>query len=178
MRPFRKIFGVGLSRTGTNSLNTALEVLGLSAVHFPSAFAEVEKHQAATDSPIAAWFEDLDLLFPGSLFILTVRNLDDWLRSVEKYWEAFDQFAGLPPIQRLHQQLYGSERFDRTLYGAAYEIHVAKVRRHFASRPDVLLEMDICGGCGWPPLCAFLEVPVPAEAFPNTYTVGPKTLVS
>jgi hypothetical protein len=173
MRPFRKIFGIGLSRTGTNSLNAALEILGLSAVHFPSALAEVEKYQAATDSPVAAWFEDLDQLFPGSLFILTVRDVDDWLRSVDRYWESFDQFADFPPIVRFHQQLYGAARFDPAVYRAAYEAHVAKVRRHFVSRPEALLEMDICGGCGWPPLCAFLDVPVPAQPFPKTYTTGP-----
>ena len=32
---FNKIFGVGLSKTGTTSLHYALEVLGYNAIHFP-----------------------------------------------------------------------------------------------------------------------------------------------
>ena len=172
MRRFTKVFGIGLSRTATFSLHRALEELGLSAVHFPKTSAEIEHHQAATDTTVASQFELLDLMFPGSVFILTLRSIEDWLRSVERYWDSFEQFSFSQEIMQLHHALYGSARFDRATYRAAYERHCERVRRHFATRPRVLLEIDLCAGAGWAPLCVFLDVPTPARPFPREYVVG------
>ena len=167
MRGFNKIFGIGLSRTGTTSLDKALTVLGITSIHFPQSFAEIESHRAASDTPVAEKFLQLDAVFPGSLFILTTRPLDQWLTSVDRFWTWFHQFAFSPEVSALHERLYGSARFDRALYAQAYERHLEQVRTHFQDRPDDLLEMDICAGQGWEPLCRFLGVPVPVMAFPN-----------
>ena len=66
-----KTFGIGLSRTGTTSLTLALEALGLSVAHFPTTMKQIEEHDAATDTPVAASFQSLDSRFPGSKFIYT-----------------------------------------------------------------------------------------------------------
>ena len=47
-----------------------------------------------------------------------------------------------------------------------YQEYVAEVRRTIA--PERLLAYEVSQG--WAPLCAFLEVPVPDEAFPFTNT--------
>jgi hypothetical protein len=42
-----------------------------------------------------------------------------------------------------------------------------EIRRFFSDKQDQFLEIDICAGAGWEPLCKFLEVPVPSETFPH-----------
>ncbi len=163
-----KIFGVGLSRTGTSTLINALGVLGFSAVHFPTTPGEFEIFDGAADTPVAANFEDLDKRFPHSRFIYTVRDLDSWLSSCRRFWakrqQAFDSSA---LATRLHRRLYDTRVFEEAKFRAAYARHDARVRRYFAERPGDLFEFDICGGQGsWPPLCEFLRVAVPALPFP------------
>ena len=77
-----KIFGIGLSKTGTSSLTEALEILGFSAVHYPTSLHEIEIYGAAADLLVADTFEMLDTTFRGvSLFTLFV-NAPDGLNRV------------------------------------------------------------------------------------------------
>lgn len=161
-----KIFGIGLSRTGTTSLTHALRKLGFSARHFPESLDEVLRYDALTDTPIAAGYRFLDLMFPGAKFILTDRAAEDWLRSCESYWGKF-LVEQTSVHQRLHHGLYRSIRFDREKFRTARQQHLAAVREYFAPRPRDLLELRICEGEGWEPLCAFLERPVPPDPFPH-----------
>ena len=78
-----KIFGIGLSRTGTTSLTLALSELGLHAYHFPRGREVIDSVDAATDTPVAAWYQDLDAAYPDSKFILTLRHRPEWLDSCE-----------------------------------------------------------------------------------------------
>jgi hypothetical protein len=167
MRRFTKVFGIGLSRTGTHSLTDALAYLGLSAIHFPATFADVEAHRAATDTRIADTFELLDRAFPGSLFILTVRDMDDWLRSCECFWAGFGNFVRAPELMKLHERLYGSAHFDAAIYRAAYLRHINRVDDYFVQRRHELLTMNICAGDGWRSLVDFLEVDMPMVPFPS-----------
>ena len=57
-----KIFGIGLSRTGTSTLINALVMLGYSAVHFPHRPSDFYDNDAAADTPVATRFEQLDEL--------------------------------------------------------------------------------------------------------------------
>jgi hypothetical protein len=171
--PVRKVFGIGLSRTGTTSLAAALHRLGYRTVHFPDPgpllvgdFSVFDAVDAATDTPVTALFPLLDQRYPGSRFVLTVREIDGWLESVE------DLFRRRPegeegPVGEIRRLVYGRVTFDRAHFRAACERHVAWVRQYFADRPGDLLEMDIAGGEGWEALCAFLGARVPAGAFPR-----------
>jgi hypothetical protein len=172
MRRFSKVFGIGLSRTGTHSLSRALIQLGLTVVHFPATFAEVEAHDASTDSRVADKLELLDLAFPDSLFILTVRQIEDWLCSCERFWASFRQFADAPDLRVLHDRLYGAADFDRAIYADGYRRYMERVSSHFAKRRGELLEMNICAGDGWPQLAAFLEIPIPPTPFPHDRAPG------
>ncbi len=166
-----KTFGIGLSRTGTTSLTLALEALGLSAVHFPTNMKQVEEHDAATDTSVAASFQFLDSRFPGSKFIYTVRDLPEWLESCRRFWgkRQKSHFAANPFIVNLQRRLYGGIDFDPERFRHAYARHDAQVRGHFAKRPGDLLVVDICGGdTRWEPLCEFLGADVPDIPFPST----------
>ena len=91
-----KIFGVGLSKTGTTSLARALEILGYKTRDYlgvtrysPSDLSSIDlqiidSNDAFTDTPIPSFYRELDTRYPGSKFILTVRDTDDWLQSCKK----------------------------------------------------------------------------------------------
>jgi hypothetical protein len=164
-RSIMKIFGIGLSRTGTTSLTTALAKLGLHAYHFPHTREMIDQVDAATDTPVAAWYRDLDAAYPGSLFVLTLRHIPDWLDSCEALWRSsfqyFDDFTA-----GIHRQLYGREDFDRDAFTAAYARHRDEVFNHFSGRDRDLLVIDICAGEGWERLCPFLGFDIPSTPFP------------
>lgn len=161
-----KIFGIGLSKTGTTSLTKALEILGYSTIHLPDNLDMLEHYDAATDLPIALHYQELDSIYPHSRFILTMRSMNEWLTSMKSH------FDRLPPSYvgeyyvSLRRQAYGSEFFKEGNMREAYMAHEHNVRAYFAHRPDDILVLDICGGEGWDKLCRFLNVPIPAEEFP------------
>lgn len=184
--PHGRIFGLGLSKTGTSSLAEALTILGFPAVHYPwdeTTVAQLERgdcrlhvleeqYRAATDIPIAPFYRGFDQAWPDSRFILTVRDTEPWLRSVEQHWRLLVQWWDSHPRFRqvqefVSQAAYGSVAFDRERFRAAYDAHVAGVLAWFRQRPADLLVLDICGGEGWERLCPFLGVPVPDRPFPH-----------
>ena len=179
-----KILGIGLGRTGTTSLARALEQLGYRAKHCPDFWldeqgelvvspADLRDFEALTDEPLVPIFRDLDRECPGSKFVLTVREMDAWLTSIENNGNALREHrARIPAVPVLHETLYGSAVFDRELYAAAYRRHVRAVEQHFADRPDDLLVMDVCGGDGWEKLCPFLGRPAPDAPFPRLNVFG------
>jgi hypothetical protein len=82
----RNVWGIGLTRTGTRSLNRALETLGYRAVHYPTiSMLFHDALQAATDEPVAATYKYLDFVYPNSLFILTERDEEPWIRSAAEH---------------------------------------------------------------------------------------------
>ncbi|MCI0416751.1 hypothetical protein L0222_28610 [bacterium] len=166
-----KIFGIGLSRSGTSSLTEALRILGYTAIHSPTTLQQIRKHQAATDAVIADNFERLDHFFPGSKYIYTIRSRDAWLDSCEKFWLLMkDQFDNSFLLTELHKHLYGTDRFDRKLFAEAYERHSARVELFFKHRNHdlLILKVDILKD-KWSPLCEFLSRPAPAHEFPRSH---------
>jgi hypothetical protein len=171
-----KVFGLGLSKTGTHSLNRALDDLGIRSIHYPDPglmvagrFEEaLAGYDGATDISVSAFYRELDAAYPGSRFILTVRDLPEWVASVADHRARRD---GLPippgcPKAVLRRMLYTSSRFDETSYVAGYHAHEADVRQYFRGRPGDLLVMNICAGEAWDVLCPFLGVEAPATPFP------------
>ena len=98
-----KIFGIGLSKTGTTSLHVALEILGYSSVHYPVTWEEFDRYDAAHDITVASRFEELDKLYPGSRFILTLRDLNQWLRSCENHFDRFNRNKISPKVREFYR---------------------------------------------------------------------------
>ena len=181
----RKVFGLGLSKTGTSSLAEALDLLGIRTIHYPSDEATfdclregryrlpiLDEYQGAVDIPIAPFYAELDAEYPGSRFVLTVREPEAWLRSVELHWELMmDWWHRYPDFKRFQEFIgalvYGSVEFSRDRFLAAYESHRRDVERYFRGRPGDLLVLDLCGGEGWEQLCPFLGVEIPPIPFPH-----------
>lgn len=188
-----KVFGIGLSRTGTTSLTSALVLLGFRAEHFPcddatrreiSEFVRAPQKflpltilrdlDALTDTPIAITYQGLDHAYPGSKFILTVRDSNSWLQSCEAYWSDFlgAGMANVRPelttyIEMINDTIYGVQDFDAQHFSRAYAQHVAEVHTYFRHRPDDLLVLDLVAGQGWEQLCEFLRLPQPRVKFPH-----------
>lgn len=160
-----KIFGIGLSRTGTLSLTIALRRLGYHAIHTPVSENQIEEAEALTDSPIACRFEELDERFPGSLFVQTMRDVESWLASCRV------RFSRRPPgplFRRIRRDLYGTVMFDEAAFRAAYHRFNERVESYFSARPRALLKLNIFDTPDpWHPLCEFLGKPHPDEPFPH-----------
>jgi len=166
-----KIFGLGLSKTGTTSLHHAFKELGFVSKHFPKVpelftgqFRCLDKYDAACDVSIVPYYPQLDAAYPDSKFILTVRNVDDWLRSMESWWRAERKPSEYMIQVRL--AVYGVHTFHPGRLKYVYERHTADVEQYFAERPGDLLKLNICAGEGWEKLCPFLGKPVRGTNFP------------
>jgi hypothetical protein len=183
-----KIFGIGLNKTGTSTLHEALETLGFRSLHWGGDEASTAVKRAIDDgrpmlddlpgydaysdiTRISRNFERADREYPGSKFILTVRDLDEWLDSRRRHVE-----------QNVAKQADG--RYDGSFVTVDYDAwrheyreHEAKVRAYFSSRPDDLLVFDVAGGDGYEKLCPFLGVPVASRPFPwrNRDAAGART---
>jgi hypothetical protein len=189
-----KVFGLGLSRTGTRSLTAALHVLGFDTVHYPTdqgtldtlvrgdaRFPILEHYDGLTDITVAPYFEDLDRLHPGAKFILTVREDDGWLRSCLNHWTNRSAFEPAPEDgsgaeeHRIHMEIrrflraavYASYEYDEQRFLRAHRRHIEDVKRYFEGRPNDLLVLDISAGEGYERLAPFLGVAPPEQPFPH-----------
>ncbi len=165
-----KVFGIGLSKTGTTSLNDALSLLGIPSIHLPRSIEQVEEYDGATDTPIALAYKELDLKYPGSKFVLTIRESDSWLNSHQAHKKQlakiFDEQIS-KWIQDLETQCYGQWEYDPALWLTAYDRHLQSVLEYFQGRESDLLILNICQGQGWKELCTFLGCSIPNSPFPH-----------
>lgn len=185
MEKSAKVFGIGLSNTGSSSLYSALDTLGYRA----ASFKHMQKFNiyewmsgdfkrdylttfdAVTDLPISTYFRELDARYPGSKFVLTNRDIEPWLQSVER------RFSKNPyPENQFSRDVrlaqYGVISFNEARFRRIHEEHTAAVQDHFRDRPDDLLEINPFGGDEWEPLCKFLGKPIPNQHYPE---LRPKT---
>lgn len=171
-----KIFGIGLGRSGTTSLAHALTVLGYKTLHFPQSMEQIDRHEASDDLTVASRFKELDQKYPGSKFILTVRELDSWVSSC--LWHYQKNWGGLTrpePAKSFCMEsglkIYGAgvgrniQPIDLVTGSAR---HLQDVMLYFRGREKDLLVLDIVGGDGWERLCKFLDKPTPNSPFPNS----------
>jgi hypothetical protein len=179
----RKVFCVGLNKTGTSSLGRAFQMLGLVPIAAPSnrdpaaaglarAILDAGDYRPALDyARDFVSFEDrpwnvgeihrrLDAEFPGSRFVLTVRDKARWWSSVRSWLELKSQ------MRSTYLRHLGASELSEEAFRAAAERYEAGVREHFEGRSSLLV-MDLEAGDGWEKLCAFLELPVPECPFPH-----------
>lgn len=184
-----KVFGLGLSRTGTRSLTAGLQMLGFDCNHYPideDTYIEIANAQydltllryfdGLTDITTIPIYQQLDKQYPGSKFILTLRDKESWLGSVSRHYynrPAFkdvgdpDEEVHLRMRQFLRAAVYGCYNFCPERFSWVYDQHVRDVMAYFKDRPGDLLVINICSGEGFEKLAPFFGRPAPAEAFPH-----------
>lgn len=166
-----KIMLIGLPKTGTWSMMAALERLG-----FQKQCVDDERYYADRKLDIGPgryvadvgmrdywWHAHQD---PEMKFILSVRPLTDWLRSVCNNWPA----PGLlSPVDRIkHIDLMGLWDPDKAYLTQLYRRHTEGVCEFFSRKPGRLL-IHQTGRDGYQELCAFLDMQVIDAPWPHRH---------
>jgi len=197
----RKVFCIGRNKTGTTSVQRALLELGY--VVAPQEPAELMIHdwarrdfrrlirfcrwyEAFQDSPFSLPFtyQAVDMAFPGSKFILTVRdNAEQWYESLTKFHAKLFGGGQLPTIDALkaaHYRYRGfpydmnraihrtpeGDPYQKDILIAHYKAHNDSVVEYFRHRPDDLLVMNVADAGAYARFCEFLDKPCDRETFP------------
>jgi Sulfotransferase domain len=192
-----RIVGAGLGRTGTHSLKLALErLLDAPCYHMVEVFAHPEHiavwraavdgdpvdwnglmdgYAASVDWPAAAFWRELSDANPDAMVLLSTRSSPGawWKSANETIFQvgrstsddpALAEFNGFP--QALFEKTFTPGWTDEHEAMRAYEAHNAAVRAEVPAHRLV----DWQPGDGWEPICAALDVAVPAEPFPHVNT--------
>jgi hypothetical protein len=180
----RKVFCIGMFKTGTTSFGEAMTLLGYPTKYRfmglldnlsgyfdldPGQFLPFEKrirdeanrYDAFADSPWLYLYRELDHWYPESLFVLTLRSDSESVaRSEFDWWERKNimpdwlREVGKPPTAQMF-----IERYER---------HNENVRHYFRDKRRQLLQ--VCWELEanpWERLCDFLGVDVPNSPFPH-----------
>ncbi len=184
-----KIVGSGLGRTGTKSMQTALNMLGFGPCHhMVEVFAHPESiplwieagagrpdwdaifagYQSMVDYPGAGHWKALADYYPDAKVLHTVRDPDRWFESTQETIFAPGSATTVAegPMSAFFDSFIGDIRphlQDRAFMTDHFRRHTEAVKAAIA--PERLLIYE--AGQGWEPLCAWLGVPVPAEPYPS-----------
>ncbi|MBN9316443.1 MAG: hypothetical protein J0I99_11930 [Devosia sp.] len=175
-----KVFGLGLSKTGTSSLGAALEILGfhhamydrrLTKDYFAGRFDRIDRvlwrNTAFEDWPYPAMFERLMQRYgTDAYYVLTVRKSPEtWLASLERH-----ALLSSPKNAKIRALCYGLDypQQDASHFLERYNAHNRNVadlaeRLGLSSRFRVLCFEN---GDGWSELCGLLGLPLPDVPFP------------
>lgn len=192
-----QLIGAGLGRTGTLSLKAALERIGygpcyhmievLSAPQRARHWLErtrssshdwdaiFHRYRSTVDWPAAAFWRELAMRYPDAKVVLSLRDADAWHASVMNtiYPVMTQELPERAPASlREFQAMVVELILERTFAGRlADRAHATRVfEQHNQAVIDALPASRLLvyrAGDGWQPLCRFLDVPVPSEAFPH-----------
>ncbi len=191
-----QVIGPGFGRTGSYSLKIALEHLGFGPAHHmfevrdnPKLLPDWEAiargdavnwdhvfagYRAQVDWPGARVWAELAARYPAAKVVLTVRDAEDWYRSVEQTILRFMAGRGQHGNDHINavaemahrlivQGVFDGRLDDRKHAISVFNAHIAKVKATIPA--ERLLVFDVAEG--WEPLCRFLGVPVPSVSFPR-----------
>jgi hypothetical protein len=183
-----EVIGAGFGRTGTESMKTALEILGLGPCHhmlevlpdpqqvalwraaaqgdLPDWDEAFSGYRSALDWPSTYFWRETSAYYPDAKILLTVRSADSWYESMEKTIFKVIGSSSDPAslgLKLINEGVFGG-RLDREHAIAVYERNIAEVQAAFP--PGRLLTYHL--GDGWERLCRFLDRPVPEVPFPRT----------
>lgn len=167
------VFCIGLSKTGTTSLQQAILDLGYELRgEFIKQVDELTDVSTAPEdkhfyriSRCIHDYAEIDRRFPGSKFILTTRENGPWLKSCKHQFRHACEPGS--KVWESRMQLFGTPDFDAERFSYVYYRHLIEVREYFAGRDDDLLVIDIAGGEGYDRLCPFLGEPMRKDLFPK-----------
>jgi hypothetical protein len=189
----RKVFCIGQGKTGTTSAGAALEALGFAmgdqavgelliddwaARDFSRILDLCQTADAFQDIPFCLpyTYVVLDQAFPGSRFILTVRDSGaQWYESLTRFHTKLIGKGRLPTADdlktypyryegwmwRAHALIHGCDEkslYDREKTIRSYERYCTNVREYFRYRPSDLLVLNVAKPGAMGSLCQFLGV--------------------
>lgn len=161
-----KVFGIGLSRTGTTSLNDTLKASGLNMIHYPKdteLFGGL--YDGCTDIPVVYHMSSLAFIFRDSKFVQTLRDKEEWLDRIVPYFERKRSWGQSGTQVELRKKIYGSPFPNRQEASDAWDAHEARVRDQFSAMPDRLIKINIIAGDDPSKLYEFLGLKNPPNKF-------------
>ncbi|MDG2273197.1 MAG: sulfotransferase [Halioglobus sp.] len=179
-----KVFGIGLSRTGTSSLNAALRRIGYDAIHWLNprtrrvvSAIDFPLFDAFSDITVSYQFEVLCERYPNAMFVETYRDCNAWVESMEAHYRNSRGIQS--PLDLDNADI--AQRFSGLAHLAERNLYIAHgswqaAHRHFENRVNSffsgerrsrLLRLHVADGEGWGPLCRFLDKDIPKEPFPS-----------
>ncbi|HJN52399.1 MAG: sulfotransferase [Pseudomonadales bacterium] len=193
------IVGAGFGRTGTLSMKLALEMLGFNKTyHMAELFQNpghldhweearrtgdcdwdtvFREYRAAVDWPACNYWRTLSKHYPESKVILTVRDPDDWFRSIHStiYPASLAGLNSDDPFQKRWSKWGNGLIWEDTFHGRVEEKeHAIEV---FNANTREVIETIAAGrllvyesGDGWESLCDFLDCEIPQQAYPKVNT--------
>jgi hypothetical protein len=197
-----KYFCIGRNKTGTTSLKKAFEDLGLivgnqrlaeklyDKYYFEGNFDPIIKYcetaQVFQDVPFSYYntLAHIDKAYPGSKFILTVRDsADQWYNSITKFHaKKFGKGGRIPTAVDLKNATYvrpgfmqntmkahetpASDPYNKEIMCAHYERHNADVLEYFKDRPNDLLVINLSDKDAYQRFVEFVGIDSPFESFP------------
>lgn len=192
-----QVFSAGFGRTGTMSLKLGLEQLGFGPCHHmvevldngavqvplwnaaeqgrPDFGAIYKGYKSAVDWPTAAFWREVSEFYPEAKVILSSRSAESWYTSFSQTILAtlLDKDNWPEPAREWFEMVckvaidgsLGGKTDKDSLIAAFNAQEVAVIAAIPADRLLVHQAKD-----GWPPLCAFLGVPVPSTPYPRTHS--------
>jgi hypothetical protein len=190
-----QVIGAGLGRTGTYSLKLALNRLGLGPCHHmeaviqnmgaqvphwvaalngkPDWAATFDGFNSAVDWPSATFFRELARDYPSAKFILTHRDPEIWAESF-----GATIYTGLATRDKFPERM---REWGEMAYGVVsragfpmglsrdelvktFVTHNEAVKAAIPANRLLIYQVSE----GWGPLCDFLGVSAPDEAFPRS----------
>ncbi len=188
-----KVIGAGLGRTGTLSLQLALQqLLGGACYHMLEVMANpdvkvqqwmdamdghadwddiMKGYVASVDWPAAAFWRELADEYPDAPVLLSTRaSTEEWFKSFASTILQVmlrDAPNGDSPMPlRMMDERFTPDWRSPDACKAAYDKHNAEVRATIPA--DRLIDWQ--PGDGWGPICAKLGVSVPSDPFPHANT--------
>jgi hypothetical protein len=183
-----KVVGSGLGRTGTKSMQSALNILGFGPCHhMVEVFAHPESmalwidagagnpdwdaifdgYHSMVDYPGAHHWRALAAYYPDAKVLHTVRDPDQWFDSTQATIFAPDSAAVSDTERAAFFQSFTSalrpHLQDRAYMTQYFRDHTEAVKATIP--PERLLIYE--AGDGWGPLCRFLGVPAPDVPYPS-----------
>jgi hypothetical protein len=125
------------------------------------AYGLVDQYDAFQDSPWPIIYKELDIKYPHSKFILTLRDSETWIKSQVKH------FGRKKTPMRKWIYGVGCPESNEKIYITRFENHNEEVKSYFKDRPQDLLILDLTKGDGWKKLCPFLGAEIPNISFPH-----------
>ncbi len=192
-----QVIGAGFGRTGTLSLKSALELLGLGpCYHMIEVIARPEHSElwdraaqdesvdwqtlfagfvATVDWPACHFWRQLLREWPQARVILTRRDPEQWYESVRNtiYPTLTEPLpADAPPWAEVHRRMTRRIILDQTFHGRFEDrdYAIACYQAHNQAVIDTVPASRLLvfePGAGWEPLCRFLELPVPDVDYPR-----------
>jgi len=197
-----KIFCVGRNKTGTTSMKKAFNELGLivgsqlvgelllldwAKRDFRRIYLLCRTGQAFQDIPFSLpyTFQALDQRFPGSKFILSVRDTpQQWYQSLANFHARLWGSGHIPTSEDLKEARYifkgrpyqgnrliyhcpPDDPYNKEVLIAHYKAHNKAVIDYFKHRPDDLLVLNVAGKGAYDKLCDFLGKPRVGRDFPH-----------